>query len=188
MQRYIKIFFANLEEFIAGIFLILLICLTSSNVILRLVTGRSLSWAEEISYASYAWVVFVGASAAFKRKGHSSIDLLVQLFPKKMEKAVVVVTTVIEMAAIGMIACLAVNLSKAAVTKLTPILHISYTYVDISVVFGFSMMLIHCIKQIYNIIKYDDFNTRPLYASLISIDPVQDMANEIYEEEGREEL
>ncbi|MCB5713418.1 TRAP transporter small permease [Lactonifactor longoviformis] len=186
MQKNFKIFLANLEEFIAGFFLILLIVLTSANVIIRLVSGKSLPWAEELSYASYAWVVFVGASAAFKRKGHSSIDLLVQLFPKKMEKGVAVLTTVVEMTAIAGIAYLAVNLSAAAVTKLTPILHISYTYVDLSVVFGFFMMLLHCIKQIYNIFKYEDYNSRPLYASLINIDPVQDMTDEITASQGKE--
>mgnify|MGYP000359738511 CR=1 FL=1 len=186
MQKNFKIFLANLEEFIAGFFLILLIVLTSANVILRLVSGKSLPWAEELSYARYAWVLFVGRSAAFKRKGHSSIDLLVQLFPKKMEKGVAVLTTVVEMTAIVGIAYLAVNLSAAAVTKLTPILHISYTYVDLSVVFGFFMMLLHCIKQIYNIFKYEDYNSRPLYASLINIDPVQDMTDEITASQGKE--
>ena len=71
----------NIEEIIAGIALCIMSVATVFNVFCRLILSKSYPWAEEISYFCFAWLIFVGASAVYKRYQHSSIDILVRVFP-----------------------------------------------------------------------------------------------------------
>lgn len=172
----VKKLLCNFEEAVAGVFLLVLLVLTTWNVVKRWVTGASLPWTEEISYLCYAWVVFVGASAGYKRCLHSSIDLMVQLLPEKVRKMAAVLTTVLTLVVIAAVALLSFWLCKEAYTKLTPILHIPYTFVDLSVAVGFVCMCIHGVVKIYQIVRYGNFGETPIYAHIIDLD-----ANELDE-------
>ncbi len=171
-----KVLLSNLEEIIASAFLLTLLVLTSANVALRLITGASMAWTEEISYLCYAWVVFAGASAGYKRCLHSSIDLVVQFMPEKLYKVISVLTTLLVLAAIGFVAALSFRLCGEAYSKLTPILHIPYTFVDLSVTFGFVSMIFHGVVKIYQIVRYGNYGEKPMYEELINLDALEEEA------------
>ena len=75
----------NIEEIITGIALCIMTVLIVMNVFCRLFLSKSFTWAEELSYICYAYVIFVGSSALYKRFGHSAIDLVVRAFPQKLQ-------------------------------------------------------------------------------------------------------
>jgi TRAP-type C4-dicarboxylate transport system permease small subunit len=54
---------------------------TFGNVILRYAFNSPIQWAEEFSRYAFIWVVFLGAAACSKRKGHIAIDALTLLAP-----------------------------------------------------------------------------------------------------------
>ncbi|MDR1586358.1 MAG: TRAP transporter small permease, partial [Treponema sp.] len=165
-MKRIKFFLVNFEEIIGSFFLSVLLLLTIVNVFIRFLTGRSYVWTEEISFLCFAWVIFIGASAVYKRGLHSSIDIVVQLFPERVKRIVSFCTCLLMFAAIIFVAYLSVKLAYNAVNKFTPILFIPYSVVDLSIVIGFSLMTIHCAGFLKNILKYSDYQDRPLYKGL----------------------
>ena len=52
----------NLEEIIAAFFLAVVLSVVVVNVALRFLTTKSFAWLEEVSYFSFAWMIFMGAS------------------------------------------------------------------------------------------------------------------------------
>ena len=91
----------NIEEIIAGIALCIMSVATVFNVFCRLVLSKSYPWAEEISYFCFAWLIFVGASAVYKRYQHSSIDILVRVFPEKLKVVVTMFSMIVQIVCIG---------------------------------------------------------------------------------------
>lgn len=133
----------NIEEIVASIFLLILLVLTITNISLRFLTGGSLIWIEEVSYGCFAWVIFLGASGAYKRCMHSSIDLVIQLLPKKLQIFMETATYLLLLVTLGSISYYGYVFSMSAINKMTPVLKIPYTYIDLSVFFGAAFMCIH---------------------------------------------
>ena len=118
-MKYLKYFLANLEECIAGACLVFLIGLTVANVLLRAIFRISITWAEEMDYALYAWVIFLGAGAALKRGNMSAIDLLVNLIPEKGRKVVVIATECLMIVMCAFLCVLSIQLCQTAIAKWT---------------------------------------------------------------------
>ena len=80
-----KIFY-NLEELIAGFFLIITVTSVVLNVFCRAAGFGTISTSEEIATISFVWSVYIGAVACYKRKMHIGVDMLVQMFSDKGKK------------------------------------------------------------------------------------------------------
>lgn len=180
---------SNLEEIIAGIALTVLIVLVCVNVFLRGITSKSINWMEEVVFLCFAYVIFLGASAAFKRNLHSGVDLVVRVLPKKMQAVVSVLSTLLLFAACLAVTYLSFVFAVSSGMKKTPILRIPYFYIDISATFGFGLMCIHCLSFIKNIFKHHDFfRERTLYRQIYRYDSAEDSITEdILMREGGEE-
>jgi TRAP-type C4-dicarboxylate transport system permease small subunit len=163
----------NFEEIIAALFLSVMILVLVVNVTIRITTSHSLLWVEEITYFCFAWVVFIGAAAAYKRNMHSSIDMVIKHFPEKARTAVALVGMILTTIVCIVMIVLSFNFAIKAWSKYTPALYIRYTFIDISVTVGFTFTLIHCLGFIKNMIKYRDYIKEiPLYKNMISIDAI----------------
>ena len=57
--------------------------------------GKPISWAVDVSTFLFAWAVFLGADAALRRDKLVSIDLLVERFPERVQKAIKLLNYVI---------------------------------------------------------------------------------------------
>ena len=172
-----KKFLSNFEEIIAGIALIILIILVCINVILRFATSKSINWLEEIVFMCFAYIIFLGASAAFKRNLHSGIDLFVKKLPPKAQAVVSACTTVFLLITCIAITYLSFTYAAASGMKKTPILRIPYFYIDISATLGFGLMCIHCLSFIKNIFQYRDYyREKQIYPDIYQYDSAEDAA------------
>lgn len=70
------------EEIVSGTALIVLVAVVVWGVITRYVTKTPATWTGDIASVSFAWLIFVGAAAAFKYGMHMSIDLMWRLIPE----------------------------------------------------------------------------------------------------------
>lgn len=171
MEKHLKRIFANFEEIIASLFLAVMVTVLVANVVLRLSTSRSLLWMEEIAYLCFAWVVFVGAAAGYKRNLHSSIDMIIKFFPENTRRFVAILGMLLTLATCIIMVILSFNFSIQAWDKYTPFLYIRYTFIDISVTVGFLFTCVHSIVFIKNMILYKDFTKeRLLYANIFNLD------------------
>lgn len=149
----ISIFIKNFEEIISGIFLSVTVLVVILNVILRYIFNYTLVFSSEIATSCFVWSVFVGSAGAYKHKMHIGIDIIVKLFPKKVEQTITLVTSFLMSAISGYIVYLSVIFIQESYTKLTPVLGLSSAYVSSSVFFGFLLIFCYSLKDFYMRIK-----------------------------------
>ena len=88
----------SLEELLIALFLGLMTAITFANVVARYLFNSNILWAVEATVFLFAWLVLLGASYGVKHTMHIGIDVIVRLFPQRVQK-------IITLVAIG--ACLA---------------------------------------------------------------------------------
>ncbi|MEM5780391.1 MAG: TRAP transporter small permease [Lawsonibacter sp.] len=79
-------FLGNLDIAVASLTLALLIVLTVLGVLWRRVFNHPFTWLEEVQLACMVWIVFSAGGAAFRYGNHVAIEMVVDLFPKKIQK------------------------------------------------------------------------------------------------------
>lgn len=88
MSKKIKDVLINIDTIIAAVMLILLIFFTFLGVVWRRVFNAPFTWMEEVQLACMVWIVFAGASVAFRTGGHVAIEMVVDLMPQKIQKVI----------------------------------------------------------------------------------------------------
>ena len=91
----------TLDTIVASIVLAILIILTFAGVPFRYILGAPFTWLEEVQLACMVWIVFAAAGAAFRAGNQVAIEMIVDLMPKKMQKAVTVFISVVVLAVVG---------------------------------------------------------------------------------------
>lgn len=74
----------NLDFFIAGIALTVLVFVTFFGVFARYFMGNPFAWEEEVQLACFVWITFLGVGAAFRTGSHVAIEILVERMPEKV--------------------------------------------------------------------------------------------------------
>ena len=91
----------SLDTIVASIVLAILIILTFAGVPFRYILGAPFTWLEEVQLACMVWIVFAAAGVAFRAGNQVAIEMIVDLMPKKMQKAVTVFISVVVLAVVG---------------------------------------------------------------------------------------
>ena len=76
----------NLDLFIATAALIVLTLVTSVGVFKRYVLKDPILWQEEVSAFCQVWMIYMGASVAFRSGSHVAIEMLIDALPVKLQK------------------------------------------------------------------------------------------------------
>ena len=84
----LKTIIGNLDVAVACIALIVLILLTFSGVIMRYIVGKPYTWLEEVQLFCMVWIVFAAGGAAFRTGSHVAIEMVVEMFPQKVQKVI----------------------------------------------------------------------------------------------------
>lgn len=87
-KKQILKFLGNLDVFVASIVLVVLVVLTSLGVVMRYVMKHPFTWLEEVQLFCMVWIVFCGAGVAFRTGSHVAIEMIVDLFPKKVQRII----------------------------------------------------------------------------------------------------
>ena len=91
----------NLDTIVASIVLAILIVLTFAGVPFRYILGAPFTWLEEVQLACMVWIVFAAAGAAFRSGNQVAIEMIVDLMPKKVQKVVEVLISIVVLAVLG---------------------------------------------------------------------------------------
>lgn len=91
----------NLDIVVASVVLCILIALTILGVIMRYVVGQPLTWLEEVQLACMVWIVFAAGGAAFRTGNHVAIEMLVDQFPKKLQRVTAIFVSVVVVLVLG---------------------------------------------------------------------------------------
>ena len=110
-------------------------------------------WSEEVATGCFVWSVFIGAVAAFKRRGHVGVDIVVNLLPAGPRQVLNTLMDLILVALNSYMAYLAAIYISKSYTKMTPVLGVSSAYISASVLIAFVLMALYSVKFVWQDIQ-----------------------------------
>jgi TRAP-type C4-dicarboxylate transport system permease small subunit len=63
------------------------------NIITRYLLHYSLAFTEELTINMFVWLTLLGTSIGFKRGSHLAVTVIINMFPKKIQKVIFIFTT-----------------------------------------------------------------------------------------------
>ena len=135
----------NLDLFLASIALAILTVVTFAAVIMRYVLKAPLLWQEEAQAFCQVWMIFLGASVAFRQGSIVAIEMVVDALPEKGKK---IMEYIVDMIVIFTLVFLTVKCQQYIVQvfgrthRSTPILSIPYELIYGIAPYGCVLMLI----------------------------------------------
>ncbi|MCR4431290.1 MAG: TRAP transporter small permease [Tepidanaerobacteraceae bacterium] len=84
----IRRYLIKFEEYLLVLLIGAMIAVTFAQVFFRFVLNSPLAWSEELARYLFVWITFIGASIALHRWGHFQVDIVVNLFPRKVKKKI----------------------------------------------------------------------------------------------------
>jgi TRAP-type C4-dicarboxylate transport system permease small subunit len=130
------------EEVCAAAILVAVMAITVYNVVNRYLLKQSAVWAPELAGFLFTWVVFLGASAATRRGMHVSIVVLVDRLGPRARRWTILAGDVILIAFFAYASWLALKITISSYSRVSPAMHLPYTYVYASVVVCFAVSLV----------------------------------------------
>ncbi len=146
---------ANLDVAVASIILAVLIILTFLGVIWRYVLNSPFTWLEEVQTSCMVWIVFAGAGLAFRTGNHVAIEMIVDLMPEKMQKAMEWIISIIVCIVIGYLFYQSIGFIQIFIKsgRSTSMLKIPYKYVYGIAIFAYIDMIISYFYSIITGVK-----------------------------------
>lgn len=132
----------NLEEIIGCAALGIVVLAAVWGVFTRYVTHTPATWTSEVATLAFAWVVFLGAGAAFKRGGHVSIDMLMMALPGRIARILQIATDLIVLGFCIYVCLLATEVSIANWDNPTSVLRLPVATAYLAVALGFASMAV----------------------------------------------
>jgi TRAP-type C4-dicarboxylate transport system permease small subunit len=86
--------FEFLEKVICGSIIVLLVVVVTIGIVARYVLNSPLSWTNDLSLFMYVWLSFLAASLVLRKNGHYKIEILVEKFPLKAQRALEVLSNI----------------------------------------------------------------------------------------------
>lgn len=128
--------------------LILVILSVIYGVIMRYVFNSPPAWTNELAGVAFTWVVFFGSSAAFKRKMHIGIELLVDSAPSRVKCGLIIIMELIVFVFLSFMVIYGFIYAIAAYQQPTSVLRIPNTYIYIAIPISFMFMVFHQISYL----------------------------------------
>ena len=142
----------NLDLFIASIAMVVLTLVTAAGVVMRYVVKSPILWQEEIQAFCQVWMIFLGASVAFRAGSIVAIEMVVESLPEKAQR---IVGYIVDMIVLFVLSFLMVK-SHAYIQQVfgqsgrpTPILRIPYTLIYGVAPYGCALMMISYVLSKY---------------------------------------
>ena len=95
MKTKLKVVFLNLDLVLTSAVLTILVGLTCISVFSRYIFFRPIVWLEEVQLWCMVWLVYLGAGAVYRNGGHIAIEILVESFPKKVQRIIAAAVNVL---------------------------------------------------------------------------------------------
>lgn len=123
-----------------------------SAVVSRYFFNYSFAWSDEVARGLLTWIIFLGATAAYRRQELVEIPFFKDMLPKIALRIVLIVSAVA--VAIFLIYTIryGINLLTRTSRQVTPVLGISLYYFSGAVVVGSAVMLLHVASDLLSLL------------------------------------
>ena len=138
----------HFEEFFLTIFLIVLTCLVTANVVLRYILGSGITWSEAICRYCLVYSTFFSIAHWVRRSSGIAVDALVQILPSAVQNILhwIVRVIIIVFFAILFKSSIGVLKSVGASGTTDGTLGFSMTYIYFACCIGFLDALVRSIQ------------------------------------------
>jgi TRAP-type C4-dicarboxylate transport system permease small subunit len=110
--------------------------------------GSPVLWAIDIAMLLFIWCAFFGADAALRARQHIIIDIVVRLFPQRLQRALLITHWTIMVAFLLTLVVLGTQLTLLNAQRPMGDTDISYAYVTAAVPVGSLLMAITALLQL----------------------------------------
>lgn len=145
----------NLEEYMASTLLIITSFIVFIQVFLRFVFSYSMHWSSEAAIYLIIWFIFIGSSIAIREKAHVTVDAIVVLLPKCIQKVFAVIAYSLSVIFCIILVKVGLDMVNLAINKgiTTPAMEIPMFLPYLAVPVGFLLMLIRFSQELLKEIK-----------------------------------
>lgn len=133
----------RLNDLVARIGAICIVAVMVLAVFMRYAMRDPLQWVEELLITIFIWIIMLGAVSSMRVRGHVSIDALTALLPLAAQRWIAIFVDIVSCISLVVLGWLGLELSLEAGDKITPILMIPYTYIDLAVPVGCFWMALY---------------------------------------------
>lgn len=135
---------SELDMLIACIPLLILIVTTFVGVPMRYIVGQPFTWLEEVQSACLVWIVFASAGAAFRTGSHVAIEMIVERFPKSIQKVIQIGITLIVIVVVGYLFIQSLGYIQMFIKngRSTPMLRIPYSAIYVICPVSFILQIV----------------------------------------------
>jgi TRAP-type C4-dicarboxylate transport system permease small subunit len=142
----------NLEEILASIAISITVILVIINVFLRYGFGFVMPWGQELAVLCFIWAIYLGISSCYKHGLHMGVDVILAILPKGVVGPFKLMISVFLLGLNGLLAYLSYEYTMLS-KKTTPVMGVSYFWVNIVLVLCFGLMALHTVRFIISDIK-----------------------------------
>lgn len=141
--------FANFDIILGCLALAVVILSVTYGVAMRYLFGDPPVWINEVSSIGFTWMVFLGASAAYKRKMHIGIDLLVNRLPPGVRWIFLLAAQLVLSVFFGYMVVYGVIFSIESFAQPTSIMRLPNTVFYSAVPVSFALMLFYQVGNLW---------------------------------------
>lgn len=142
---------SSLEEWILGALLIGMSIILMFQILMRVFSGRSLTWAEELARYFYVWSVFLSLGCTIRTKNILRVELLLDLLPKSFRKTLNIILDVLNVILYAFLAYTSISVvQKVQISGQTsPAMEVPMYLVYAIIPIGFALASLRSVQAIY---------------------------------------
>lgn len=140
---------SRIVDYLAVATVSIVILLVVGQVTMRYVFNAPLTWSEELATFALVWMSFLGAILCMRDHEHIEIEVLVDQFPAKIRKGIVLISRIISAVFLVILAWYGADLTEQNFTTTSPANNIPMGYVYIIIPIGALGMLYYVLKSIW---------------------------------------
>ena len=134
-------------KYLAAFLLAAMTIIVFLQVLFRYVLNAPLDWSEELSTFTFVWTSLLGASIGLKRRESPRLDLIVNLFPPKIQRTIEVVYNLAILFLLAVLFIYGARLTASMKSQLTAALEYSVSFVYAVLPISAAIMFIHLAIQ-----------------------------------------
>lgn len=144
--------FCRFEQWLAILLLAGITVLVFVAALARTI-GFPINWAQDAALVAFAWLVFIGGDIALHSTGLIGINLIVNKFPKSIQKGLDILFKVVMLVLLAVLVVNGISYVISGYKRMINTLNISYAWVTASVPVGSFLMIISVAINLVKSIK-----------------------------------
>ncbi len=137
----------DVVKYLAAFLLAVMTLIVFLEVLFRYVLNAPLDWSEELATFTFVWASLLGASIGLKMRENPRLDLVVKLFPLKMQKTIEGIYNIAVLFLLAVLFIYGARLTVSMKSQLTAALQYSVSFIYAVLPISAAIMFFHLAIQ-----------------------------------------